>query len=126
MEERFSAEYEWVQGQIRAFPLRPEVLLYIREAYNSAAWDWTKCDGCTGVCEVGTPKGSGYKSIPCVLHDYLRNVYVKTGRMSVGKCDQLFRWAMEDFGWHGLISGVRWFAVRWIFWPLWFKWRKTG
>jgi hypothetical protein len=126
MTEADQKEYDWVISQLAAFRVRPDVERYIQQAYNSCDWDWTKCDGCTGVCEVGVPKGSGYKSIPCVLHDFLRNEYVRKGKMSIGECDRLFRYAMEDFGWHGLVSSVRWFAVRWIFWPLWFKWRKAG
>lgn len=117
-------EYNWVLDQLDKFNVRQEVRYWILKAYSDKNWDWRQSDGCTGVCEVGVPKG--YKSPPCVLHDYLRNVWVKTGRMKVGDCDRFFRMAMEDFGWHPLIKWVRWFAVRYPAWWFWFKWTQSG
>jgi hypothetical protein len=120
-------EYQWMLEQLDAHRVRPSVRKWILKAYDSTEWDWHKdCDGCTGVCEIGIPRGTGYKSIPCVLHDYLRRFWVKVGKMSVGRCDELFRQAMEDFGWHPAIKWVRWFAVRYPAWWFWFKWRQSG
>lgn len=124
-------EYQWMLGQLDAHQVSQDLRHWILRAYGSHEWDWRECDGCTGVCEVGVPRDEKgkpkYRSIPCVLHDYMRNIEVKKHkRMSVGECDEWFARAMREFGWHPLIKWVRWFAVRWVFWPLWFKWKKHG
>jgi hypothetical protein len=123
-------EYQWVLEQLDSHRISSELRHWILRAYNDHEWDWRQSDGCTGVCEIGVPRDENgkpkYKSIPCVFHDWLRNRMVKTGKMKVGVCDKLFKRAMQEFGWHPLITNVRWFAVRWIAWPLWFKWKQSG
>ena len=122
-------EYMRMQLLCAYYEPRPVVDNEIKAAYDDKDWDWRKCDGCTAVCEMGSPKG--YRYPPCVMHDHLCYL-VRKGQITRAFADKLFYWAMVDFGmpvWAALpwrSAGGRWLGVRvawlgfskwkWIFW----------
>ena len=117
-------EYMRMQLLVAYYSPRPVVKDAIEAAYNDKAWDWRTSDGCTAVCEMGSPKG--YRYPPCVMHDYGCH-RERLGEITRAYCDKLFLWAMIDFGmplwaalpWRSALG--RWLGVRaaWLGWGKW-------
>lgn len=81
----------------------------ILEAYNSQAWDWKQCDGCTGVSEAHFPVGLRLPA--CVLHDYLY-WKVRHNQCSRWYADRMFYRANRAYGMSRARSAIRWLGVR--------------
>jgi len=126
-------EYQRYQLLTAYYEPREVVKTALFDSYNDKEWDWydrKKCDGCTLVDEMGSPKG--YRYPPCVLHDHLCEL-VRRGEITRAYCDKLFFWAQIDFGmpllcalpWRSAVG--RWAGVRlaWWFWGKW-HWKFWG
>ena len=115
-------EYQQMLWMIALYKPDRDIEKWIKEAYDSKEWNWRESDGCTGASEFHSPVGMRFP--PCVLHDYLREMYVTPGKMPVGECDALFYRAQVQFGVNIVRAAIRTWVVRWPAWWLWCKWNR--
>lgn len=117
-------EYKRMLLALALYEPRPDVAHRIKEAYDSLDWDWTKCDGCTGVSEAHSPPGTKYW--PCVGHDFdcwwaslSATKKIRNWRRRQG--DQRFYFGMLDFGMNPVRAWGRWVGVR-TYWNICGRW----
>jgi len=117
-------EYRRMLLALALYDPQPEIVRAIKAAYDSNEWDWTTCDGCTGVSELHFPQG--YRFPPCVRHDFdcwmastaLTNED-RDFRRGIG--DELFYRSQLAFGVSPWRARLRWLGVR-TYWQVVGRW----